>query len=52
MDQQHQQHAPEQHYAGVSRDWGDADGSDMTGWAAAGLGMVDGPGIAADRDEG
>lgn len=38
--------------AGVSRDWGDADGSDMTGRAAAGWEIVDGPGIAAGRDEG
>jgi hypothetical protein len=34
----------------VSRDWGDGDGSDMTGRVVAGWGIVDGAGFAVGRN--
>jgi menaquinone-9 beta-reductase len=37
-------------HAGLSGDWGDADGSDMTCLVEAGRGIVDGLGVAAGRN--
>jgi hypothetical protein len=34
----------------VSRDWGDGDGSDMTGRVVAGWGIVDGVGFAVGQN--
>jgi hypothetical protein len=34
----------------VSRNWGDEDVSDMTGWAVAGRGIADGVGFADGRN--
>jgi hypothetical protein len=35
---------------GLSREWGDEDGSDMTGLAFAGWGIADGMGFAVGRN--
>jgi hypothetical protein len=38
--------------AGVSRKWGDEDGSDMTGRAVSGWGIADEMGLAVGRNVG
>jgi hypothetical protein len=39
-------------HAGLSGDWGNADGSDMTCLVEAGRGIVDGVGVAVGRNAG